>query len=148
VAEHPSTDGLTLRPATANDMPVIKRLVRSEGLDPTQLRWSNFLIAEMDGVVAGIGQIRQHRNCRELGSLVVTGDYRRRGVATALMRALEARAGRPLYLLCAHPKQSFYERFGFHVIGYCETPGVLRLKRTVGLLGRLMGVRVLAMRKD
>jgi amino-acid N-acetyltransferase len=148
VAEPSSIDGLTLRPATADDAPIIRRLVRSEGLDPTQLRWRNFMIAEIDGAVVGIGQIRQHRDCQELGSLVVTGDYRRRGVATALVGALEAQAGRPLYLICAHTNQPFYERFGYRVIGYRDTPGALRLKRTIGLLGRLMGVRVLAMRKD
>ncbi len=148
MAESPSIEGLTIRPAEASDEPVIKRLVRAEGLDPTQLRWANFQIAEIDGAVVGIGQIRQHRTCEELGSLVVTADYRRRGVASALLAALEAQAGRPLYLMCAHTTQPFYERFGYRAISYRQTPGVLRLKRTVGLLGRVMGVRVVAMRKD
>lgn len=148
MAESPSIEGLSIRPASASDETSIRTLIHAERLDPTQLRWSNFLIAEVEGEIVGIGQIRQHRTCEELGSLVVTADYRRRGVASALVRALEARAGRPLYLICAHARQSFYTQHGYRPIGYWETPGILRVKRTFGLLGRLAGVRVLAMRKD
>ncbi|MBL8147843.1 MAG: GNAT family N-acetyltransferase [Anaerolineae bacterium] len=148
MAADPSIEGLTIRPAAAADEALIRRMVRAERLDPTQLRWPNFLIAEMGDTVVGIGQIRRHRTCEELGSLAVTADYRQRGVASALLRALEARAGRPLYLLCAGRMQPFYERFGYRIIAYGETPAPLRLKRLLMIPFRLAGVRVIAMRKD
>lgn len=148
LAPSSSIEGLTIRPATEADAPQIKRMVRAEGLDPTQLRWSNFLVAEVDGDIVGIGQICQHRTCQELGSLVVTSDYRQRGVASALIAALEARAGRPLYLMCAASKQPFYERFGYRAIGWRETPRALWIKRAAAFPFRLAGVRVVAMRKD
>jgi len=148
LAANPSIEGLTIRPAAAADEALIRRMVRAERLDPTQLRWPNFLIVEVGDTVVGIGQIRQHKACEELGSLVVTADYRQRGVASALIRALEANAGRPLYLMCAGRMRPFYERFGYYVIGYRETPMPLRLKRALMIPFRLAGVRVLAMRKD
>jgi amino-acid N-acetyltransferase len=148
LSKHPSIEGLLIRAATAADEPQIKRMVRAEGLDPTQLRWANFLIAEVDGAVVGMGQIRRHGTCEELGSLVVTSDYRQRGVASALIAALEARAGRPLYLICANTKQPFYERFGYQAIPWHETPRALWIKRAVAFPFRLAGVRVIAMRKD
>ncbi len=148
MAASPSIADLQIRPAAAVDAALIQRMVRGARLDPTQLRWSNFLIAEIDGAVVGIGQVRRHRTCKELGSLVVTRDYRQRGVASALMAALEAQAGLPLYLMCEASLESFYRRFGYHTIGYWETPGTLRLKRTFTLLFRIFGVRILAMRKD
>ncbi|MFN8377787.1 MAG: GNAT family N-acetyltransferase [Anaerolineae bacterium] len=148
MAPDSSIEGLLIRPATAADEALIKRMVRAERLDPTKLQWPNFLIAEVEDSVVGIGQIRRHRTCEELGSLVVTADYRQRGVASALMRALEARAGRPLYLMCAGRMRPFYERFGYHAIRYRETPAPLRLKRTLAFPLRLAGVRVIAMRKD
>lgn len=148
MAPGPSIDGLTIRPAQADDEALIKHMVRAERLDPTQLRWPNFLIAEVDGAVVGAGQIRRHKSCEELGSLVVTSDYRQRGVASALIHALEARAGRPLYLICADRMRPFYERFGYRAIGYRETPPPLRVKRALSAPLRLAGVRVIAMRKD
>ena len=148
MAVDPSIEGLTIRPAVAADEALIRRMVRAERLDPTQLRWPNFLVAEIGDSVVGIGQIRRHNTCDELGSLAVTADYRQRGVASALMRALEATAGRPLYLMYAGRMQPFYERFGYHVIAYRETPAPLRFKRLLMLPFRLAGVRVIAMRKD
>ena len=148
MAHHPSIEGLNIRPASEADAPLIKRMVRAEGLDPTQLRWSNFLVAEVEGDVVGMGQIRQHRTCEELGSLVVTSDYRQRGVASALIHALEARAGRPLYLMCAAAKQPFYERFGYRAIPWRETPRALWIKRAAAFPFRVAGMRVVAMRKD
>ena len=137
-----------IRPATASDEPVIRRMVRAEGLDPTKLNWPNFLVAQSGDEIVGIGQIRRHRGCEELGSLVVSRAFRKQGVASALIEALEARAGRPLYLLCSDDKRPFYERFGYREIGLGETPQPLKFKRQLGIPFRLVGVRIIAMRKD
>jgi GNAT superfamily N-acetyltransferase len=52
----------TLRKATQDEQTTIFRLVLSELLNPRDLRWQNFIIAEDDetGQIVGIGQIRLH----------------------------------------------------------------------------------------
>ncbi len=141
---------LHLRPATADDAPIIRQMIREAQLDPSTLKWQNFLVvAQADnGQMVGIGQIKRYRDCEELGSLVVLPEFRGQGVAAALIAALEARAGRPLYLLCGSHMQPYYERFGYHVIRWREAPGTLRLKLSFALPFRLFGIRVLVMRKD
>ena len=70
-------------------------------LDPTtRLHFEHALVAEVDGEVVGVGQIKHHPGCQELGSLVVLPEYRRQGIAAQLIAALEAEAERPLYLIC------------------------------------------------
>ena len=70
-----------IREATAADAPTIKRMIREAQLDPTSLKWKNFLIAEVDGDIAGIGQVKPLLGCRELGSLVVAKAHRKQGIA-------------------------------------------------------------------
>ena len=60
---------------------------------------------------------------------------------------LEARAGRPLYLLCQRGMAPYYARFGYEIIGFRQAPGILRLKLMPTLLFRLFGVRIMLMCK-
>lgn len=136
-----------IRPATEADSPTIKQMVRKERLDPTTLNWQNFLVAEQDAQLIGIGQIKPYVDCQELGSLVVLAAYRNQGIAGALIETLEAKAQRPLYLVCERKMQPYYERFGYQKIGWRDTPGTLRKKLLVTYLWRLFGIEVLAMRK-
>jgi hypothetical protein len=68
-------------------------------------------------------------------------------VAGSLIAALEARAGRPLYLFCPAHRRMFYEQFGYRVVGWRDLPPALRLKYLLPALLRLAGLRVLAMMK-
>lgn len=146
----PSVTAIQVRPARADEQPLIRRLVADARLDPTNLHWQNFLLAEVDGQVVGCGQIRRYPALRELGSMVVRRAYRKRGVGAALMQALLAQGQPPLFLECPVYRVSFYERFGFHLVGFTEIPWVLRLKYLVGntLLRWLTGVPIRAMRWD
>ena len=62
---------IEIRPALESEQETIKQMVRAEQLDPTALHWSHFKVAEQDGQIIGIGQIRPYPRCRELGSLIV-----------------------------------------------------------------------------
>ncbi|HEY2941485.1 MAG TPA: hypothetical protein VGN09_03535, partial [Vicinamibacteria bacterium] len=66
---------VTIRPATQADQATIVRLVRRANLNRMNLRWPNFLVAESDGGVVGIGQVKTHRDgSRELASMVVVSE--------------------------------------------------------------------------
>ena len=139
---------MNIRPASAADDATIKRMVRGEGLDPTSLKWQHFLVAEEDGKVVGIGQVKQYPGCQELGSLVVLPEYRGQGIAGDLIRALEARARRPLYLLCRDHMQAYYERFGYQWIPIWKAPAPLLIKLVFTRLFLLAGLRVVVLRKE
>lgn len=117
-------------------------------LDPTTpLRIEHTLIAEADGKVVGVGQIKHHGDCQELGSLVVLREYRRQGIAAQLIAALEAQAERPLYLTCLKSKEAYYARFGYRRIRYREMPRYFRRRMPLFVLATILGFRPRVMRK-
>ena len=72
---------MNIRPARAEDQATITAMVRGAHLNPMDLRWSRFLVAEDERGIVGVGQIRPHPGAPELASLVVRED--RRGQAWA-----------------------------------------------------------------
>lgn len=139
---------MNIRPAVEADAATIKRMVSDERLDPTGLKWQNFLVAEDGGQIVGIGQIRRYGGIEELGSLVVLPASRGQGIGGQLIGALEVRAGRPLYLFTRDLKQSYYERFGYRRISFADAPTPLRLKFLIPSVFRIFGLRIIMMRKD
>jgi amino-acid N-acetyltransferase len=137
-----------IRAAVEQDAARIRQMVRDEQLDPTSLDWRHFLVAEQDGQIVGIGQIKEYPGCQELGSLVVLREYRDQGIAGQLITALESKAGRPLYLLCRERMEPYYQRFGYQTISFWQAPAVLKLKLIPALLLRVFGIRVLVMEKS
>lgn len=78
------------------------------------------LVAEVDGQVVANGQLAIHRDKGELGSLIVAVTHRRRGIGSALLRALidaaRERGVRDLEIaarLDADWVQAWYRRLGF-----------------------------------
>ena len=123
-------------------------MVREAHLDPTNLRWPNFIIAELDGQVVGIGQVRPSRGSPELGSLVVDPALRRQGIAAAIIKRLIADHPGDLYLECAARLVPFYRQFGFERIPWQQAPFPLKLKAGLGsTLGRLLGFRIAVMKR-
>ncbi len=139
---------IEIRPATAEDDATIKQMIREARLDPTSLKWQHFLIAEYEGRVVGIGQVKPYPGCEELGSLVTVREMRGKGVGRAMIAALEERAGRPLYLLCMDKMEPYYERFGYETISWWQAPSFLKIKLSPTLPLRVFGIRVLVMRKE
>lgn len=139
---------LHIRPATEQDDAIIKQMVSREHLDPTSVKWQHFLVAERDGKIVGIGQVKEYPGCLELGSLVVLPEYRRQGIAGELIRALEAKAGRPLYLTCRDRMQDYYAGFGYRQIPIWKAPPAILWKLLFTRLFLLFGVRIVLMVKD
>ncbi len=124
-------------------------MVKSARLDPTtRLHFEHVLIAEADGKVVGVGQIKHLHGCQELGTLFVLPEYRGQGIAAQLIAALETRAERPLYLLCVNTMKDYYARFGYRAISVGEAPAALKRKLIPGQIMRLFGMHPWVMRKD
>ncbi len=128
-----------IRPATANDQRAIWAWVWRTGLNPLNLNWRNFVVAEVEGRLAGFGQLRPHRDgSLELASLVVRPAYRRQGIGSRIVRALLAGQRGPIYLFCESKLQPYYARTGFQPIRDTELPPALaRMYRMATWLMRL-----------
>jgi amino-acid N-acetyltransferase len=138
-----------IRPAIAADQANIKQMVRDEYLDPSALDWSHFLVAEMNGDIVGIGQVRPYLDCHELGSLVVKKPYRGTGLGAKLVNALLERESGDVYLECQAKNETYYNRFGFHKIPKNEAPTILRRKNiAVGLIMLVLGIKIIIMKRE
>jgi N-acetylglutamate synthase-like GNAT family acetyltransferase len=142
---------VTIRPATEADQPTIRRMVREAGINPMNLRWPNFLVAEESGAVLGIGQVKTHGDgSRELASMVVVPGRRGQGIGAALIERLIAlHPDTALHLTCRKDLVGYYERFGFRRVAVSEwTPFFRRLIPVVNLFARLFGAEIVVMRRD
>jgi N-acetylglutamate synthase-like GNAT family acetyltransferase len=138
---------IAVRPARAEDRTAILKLILQERLDPSTLDWRNFNVAEVNGEIAGIAQVKPYADCREFGSLAVRPQFRRQGVGAALIAAALAAERGDVYLLCVQGRVPYYAKFGFKVIEANDAPGTLRRKLAVARLFAAFGVRVVCMRR-
>ena len=120
----------TIRPATQADAETIKRMVRNAPLNPNAIDWHYFLVLEVveDGApkIVSIGMMHPEGDIQEIDSVTTRPEYRKRGYAAAIVRALIEQARQPLYLLAETKLIAFYERLGFHVLTVDEEPKVMR----------------------
>jgi N-acetylglutamate synthase-like GNAT family acetyltransferase len=137
---------VTLRPAVAGDQPTIRRIVRAAQLNPLSLHWQSFLVAEDEGAIIGIGQVKPYRDgSRELASIAVIPQRQGQGIGSLIIRALLAREAGPLFLMCVDHNETFYARFGFRRAGSRQLPPALRRLYNLGwfmaVLARSFGGR-------
>jgi N-acetylglutamate synthase-like GNAT family acetyltransferase len=130
----------TLRRAASADQKSITALVRGAGINPLDLRWSRFLVADDGGRVIGAAQLKTHGDgSRELASLAVVPEYRGRGVGSALVEALLAMETGAVYLTCADRLEGYYVSFGFRRLAPEEmTPYFRRLSTLTSVLGAIL----------
>jgi N-acetylglutamate synthase-like GNAT family acetyltransferase len=122
-----------IRPAVEADQPVITALIRQARLNPKNLHWPRFLVAEDNGEIVGIRQVRIHRNgTREVGSGYVLPEYRRQGISRRLMEEILARESGPLYLMCNQKWSDYYEQFGFRQVQPATLPPDFRREYRLG----------------
>lgn len=142
-----------IRPARESDQAAIVRLVREVQINPMDLKWSNFLVAEDEatGEIVSTGQIKRHRDgSDELASIGTLPAYRGRGLAHQIIEQLLRQHPGELYLTCMDHMEGLYQQFGFRTIGPDEMPPFFRrlakLAKVYLALGG--GRRLLVMKRD
>jgi N-acetylglutamate synthase-like GNAT family acetyltransferase len=141
----------TIRSATQADQATIRRLVREANINPMNLDWPNFVVADEGGAIVGVGQVKAHGDgSRELASIAVVPARQGQGIARALIETLLAReAGVVLYLTCRRELEGLYKRFGFRTVKRADYPSYFaRMIPLVNLAMRPFGIRILVMRRD
>jgi N-acetylglutamate synthase-like GNAT family acetyltransferase len=134
----------------AEDEPAIRRLIREARINPMNLDWPHFLVAEEAGEIIGIGQVKTHRDgSSELASIAVTPSRQGQGIGTSVVNALLERHGQGvLHLTCERRNEGYYERFGFRRIPRREFPKYFaRLLPFVNAVARLGGTEIIVMRR-
>jgi len=141
---------LTLRDATADDQPTIRRIVRAANINPTGLDWPRFIVAEEGGAIVGVGQVKPHRDgTREVASIAVIPARQGQGVGSAIIEELLRREKGTLHLTCRSRLQGYYERFGFRRLASREYPPYwARRMRVINALLRPFGIQIIVMRRD
>ena len=124
---------ITIRPALEADQPTIVSMIREANLNPRNLHWQNFLVAEQDGKVVGIRQVKVYsQGTREVASGFVLPEYRRQGISAQLMNALLARETGPLYTMVNEKRSPYYEQFGFRRVEVNRLPSDFRKEYWIG----------------
>lgn len=141
---------IRIRPGQAQDQATIKQMVHGAHLNPMDLDWQHFLIAEEEdnpstqlsssGSIVGIGQIKSHNDgTRELSSLIVVLERRKQGIGRMLVRALLEHENGTVYLMCHDDLESYYMRFGFTKIERAEMPSFFQMMHRMAALFEKMG---------
>ncbi len=135
------TAAYTIRAATAEDAETIKQMVRSAPLNPNAIDWHYFLVLEVveqgKPKIVSIGMVQPEGDIWEVDSVTTRREYRGKGYAAALVRALLERSPRPLYLLAETDLVGYYERLGFQVLEHETAPREMR--EQVEWLDRMFG---------
>ncbi|MFL5803660.1 MAG: GNAT family N-acetyltransferase [Roseiflexaceae bacterium] len=138
---------MIIRPATATEQATITAIVRAARINPSDLDWRRFLVAEQGGQIVGVVQVRPHRDgSRELASLAVVPEQQGQGVGAALVGALLARERGPLDLMCTDQMEGYYARFGFRRLASHELAPYFRrimwIARVISFIAKLGGMRM------
>ena len=98
-------------------------MVRRARLNPANLDWRRFVIAERDGHAVGVAQLRRHSDgAIELASLIVEPDVRGHGIAGQMVDALLAEEQAPVYTLIDRRFAEHFTRWGFAPVDPSRLP--------------------------
>jgi N-acetylglutamate synthase-like GNAT family acetyltransferase len=133
-----------VRPARAEDLPGIEKLVTAVGGDLEALRVEHFIVAaDADERIIGCGRLKPYPGFCELASIAVADQWRSAGVGRAVVRRLLESHQGPVYLLCEDNVVDFFRRFGFDLVPMSEMVAGLqsKLERYVAEVGRINVMR-------
>jgi N-acetylglutamate synthase-like GNAT family acetyltransferase len=125
---------ITIRAALPTDFPAVECLLESADLpsEDCQQHLSNFLIAEVQGQVIGVGGLQVCGGEGLIRSLAVSRDYRDRGLGRELYARVLERARKlgieDLYLL-TDSAAVYFRKLGFDRIERADTPATIASTR-------------------
>ena len=124
---------VTIRHAQQEDEETIVSLIRQAKLNTRNLHWQHFLVAEENGKVVGIRQVKVHeQGTREVASGFVLPPYRSQGISARLMKELLAREAGNLYSMVDQQWLPYYEQFGFRQVEVSQLPPDFRKEYRIG----------------
>jgi N-acetylglutamate synthase-like GNAT family acetyltransferase len=134
---------VTVRRASKDDQAVITAMVRRARLNPADLQWERFVIAERGSDAVGVAQLRRHRDgATELASMVVEPELRGYGIAMRMVDALLAGQRAPVYTLIDRRFVDHFARWGFDRVDPRQLPRsvsrVYRIGRVVTAVGSVL----------
>jgi amino-acid N-acetyltransferase len=133
ILDRVSEDSISIRPATAADQSDISRLIREARLNPRDLDWRRFVVADAEGTLVGCAQVRVHASgTRELASVAVTPDHQGSGIGGRLVESVLAREPGMVYLMTRRETGGYFERFGFRRIAAADAPSDFRRQFRIG----------------
>jgi len=147
---------VNIRPARQEDQQTIVSFIQQARINPRHLHWQNFLIAEENGKVVGIRQVKVYADgSREVASGFVLPEYRRQRISAHLMNELLARETGPLYTMVNEKRAPYYERFGFRRVDIHQLPSDFRKEYRIGrIVTSLMSIfrkdkiRIIPMKRE
>ncbi len=130
---------IVFRQAVEQGQQAIRALVHGERLNPTGIKWPNFLVAAIGDRIVGAAQIRKHSDgSRELGSLVVAKERRGQGIASRMIDALLSEDHEPIWLITPESLAKVYARWNFEQIEPSAAPVKVRFNYRMGNLARIL----------
>jgi amino-acid N-acetyltransferase len=130
---------ISIRRALETDQTTIVSLIRQAKINPRNLHWQNFLVAEENGQVVGMRQVKIHsQGTREVASGFVLPEYRRQGISARLMNELLARERGPLYTMLNEKWAPYHEQFGFKRVDVSQLPSDFRKEYRIGRIVTLL----------
>jgi len=137
---------INIRPARQEDQQTIVSFIQQAKINPRNIHWENFLVAEENGKIIGIRQVKVHAGgTREVASGFVLPEYQRQGISARLMNELLSREAGTLYLMCRDKRAAYYEQFGFQRVAVGPLPPDFRKEYWIG---RTITSMVSIFRKD
>lgn len=126
---------ISIRPARPEDQETIVSYIRQAKINPRNLHWQNFLVAEEENRIVGIRQVKTHQQgTREVASGFVLPEYRRQGISARLMNEILSREKGTLYLMCRDRRAPYYEQFGFRQVDAGQLPSDFLKEYRIGRL--------------
>lgn len=114
---------ITIRTARQEEQEKIVSLIHQAKISPRHLHWERFLVAEENGQIVGLRQVKMHaQGTREVGSGFVLPEFRHQGISARLMNEILSRENGTLYLMCRDRWVSYYEQFGFQRVDTNQLP--------------------------
>lgn len=124
---------INIRAAREEDQQTIVAFIHQAKINPRNIHWQNFLVAEEGNKIVGIRQVKTHpQGTREVASGFVLPEYRRQGISARLMNELLARETGPLYTLVNQKRAPYYEQFGFRRVEVNQLPADFRREYQIG----------------